>query len=125
MTSSQLPRHIAVIMDGNGRWAKQRFMPRILGHRAGIEATRKIVVSCAKKNIQVLSLFAFSSENWRRPTDEVSFLMDLLLTALNREVEELHKNNVQLRFIGERSRLNEKLRQKLLDAENFTKNNKG
>ncbi|EKD70020.1 MAG: hypothetical protein ACD_46C00671G0008 [uncultured bacterium] len=125
MTQTNLPKHIAIVMDGNGRWAKKRFMPRIAGHRSGVEAVRQVVKNCVKKNIKVLSLFAFSSENWRRPVQEVGFLMDLLLTGLQREVDMLHKNNVQLRFIGDRARFNEKLRQRILDVETLTKNNTG
>src|SRR3990167_11337166 len=98
-STPNLPRHIAVIMDGNGRWAKKRFMPRVAGHRAGVEAARRIVRNCVKHGIKVLTLFAFSSENWRRPQPEVSQLMDLFLTGLEREANELHKNQVRLRFI--------------------------
>jgi undecaprenyl diphosphate synthase len=125
MSKSKLPRHIAIIMDGNGRWAKQRFMPRIAGHRAGVETVRQIVKSCAKKKIEVLSLFAFSSENWRRPPKEVSFLMEMFLTSLEREVDMLHENNVRLRFIGDRVRFNEKLYKKLHEVEKLTCHNKG
>src|SRR3990167_6085157 len=120
-----IPRHIAIIMDGNGRWAKKRFLPRIAGHRAGVEATRKIIQYCAKNNIQVLSLFAFSSENWRRPSHEVSHLMELFLTSLEREVATLHKNNIQMRFIGDRSHFNEKLSKKILEVESLTRQNTG
>lgn len=125
MTLSSLPQHIAIIMDGNGRWAKQRFMPRLAGHRAGMEAARQVVKNCAKRQIKVLSLFAFSSENWRRPAQEVSHLMDLFLTGLEREAQMLHENNVQLRFIGDRSRLSEKLLKKISDVEALTKPNAG
>lgn len=125
MASQMLPRHIAIIMDGNGRWAKQRLLPRAAGHRAGVEAARKIVKYCAHKNIEVLSLFAFSSENWRRPAQEVSYLMELLLRGLQREVKSLQKNNIQLRFIGNRSRFNEKLCQKIQEVELLTTNNTG
>jgi len=119
------PQHIAVIMDGNGRWAKHRFMPRVAGHRAGLESAREIVKQCIKHNIKVLSLFAFSSENWRRPAQEVSYLMDLLLTGLEREVEVLHKQQVQVRFIGDRSRFSDILRSKIQDVECLTVNNTG
>lgn len=122
---STLPRHIAVIMDGNGRWAKQRFLPRAAGHRAGVEAARQIVTNCAQKNIKVLSLFAFSSENWRRPAQEVNFLMDLLLKGLQREVKSLEKNNIQLRFIGNRARFSEKLCRKIREVEELTQKNTG
>lgn len=125
MSTSSLPKHIAIIMDGNGRWAKQRFMPRVAGHRAGVEAARQVVKNCAKRNIKVLSLFAFSSENWRRPAQEVSYLMDIFLTGLEREVSMLHDNNIQLRFIGDRTRFNEKLITKIFEVEELTANNTG
>lgn len=123
--TTRLPQHIAIIMDGNGRWAKQRFMPRLAGHRAGMEAARQVVKDCVKRKIKVLSLFAFSSENWRRPVQEVSHLMDLFLTGLEREAQMLHQNNVQLRFIGDRTRLSEKLLKKIADVEALTKANDG
>lgn len=122
---SRLPRHIAIIMDGNGRWAKKRFMPRVAGHRAGVDAARKAVSACAKRGIEVLTLFAFSSENWRRPAQEVGFLMDLFLTGLDKEVGMLHKNGVQLRFIGDRARFSEKLQVKITEVEALTSKNTG
>lgn len=125
MNKSSLPQHVAIIMDGNGRWAKQRFLPRLAGHRAGVEAARQVVKNCAKRNIKVLSLFAFSSENWRRPTQEISHLMELFLTGLEREVTMLHENKVQLRFIGDRTRFSEKLRKKISEVENLTRDNTG
>jgi undecaprenyl diphosphate synthase len=125
MNKSSLPKHIAIIMDGNGRWAKQRFLPRLAGHRAGVESARQVVKNCAKRNIKVLSLFAFSSENWRRPTQEVSHLMELFLTGLEGEVTMLHENKVQLRFIGDRTRFSEKLRKKIGEVENLTRDNTG
>jgi undecaprenyl diphosphate synthase len=96
-----VPRHIAVIMDGNGRWAARRALPRHLGHRAGVKAVRAIVEGCARRGVEALTLFAFSSENWRRPADEVSRLMELFIEAMDREVEELEANGVRLRFIGD------------------------
>lgn len=123
--SNNLPQHIAIIMDGNGRWAKKRFLPRIAGHRAGVETVRKIVKYCSKNKTKVLSLFAFSSENWRRPLLEVNFIMDLLLNSLNREIDELNKNSVQLRFIGDRTKFNEKLRLKISEVEKLTGQNTG
>lgn len=123
MANSNVPQHIAIIMDGNGRWAKKRFLPRIAGHRAGVEAARQVVKNCLKRKIKVLSLFAFSSENWRRPLSEVSYLMDLFLSGLEREVKMLHENNIQLRFIGDRSRFNTKLAQKILEVEALTQHN--
>lgn len=124
-TSATLPKHIAIIMDGNGRWAKQRFLPRVAGHRAGVDAAREIVKHCVKRQIKVLSLFAFSSENWRRPAQEVGHLMDLFLTGLEREVKTMNENNMQLRFIGDRTRLSEKLNKKILEAEKLTSQNTG
>ncbi len=123
--TSLMPKHVAIVMDGNGRWAKKRLMPRIAGHRAGVEAARQVVKSCVKYHIKVLSLFAFSSENWRRPVQEVGYLMELFLTGLEREVDMLHQHNVQLRFIGNRTRLNEKLCQKMSEVERLTKTNSG
>jgi undecaprenyl diphosphate synthase len=112
-------------MDGNGRWAKQRRLPRIAGHRAGVEAVRTIVEACAVRGVRVLTLFAFSSENWRRPEAEVSLLMDLLLTSLQREVARLHDNKVRLRFIGERSAFNPKLIEMMDQSERLTAGNDG
>lgn len=125
MNTPALPQHIAIIMDGNGRWARQRFLPRIAGHKAGVESARSVVKNCIKRNIKVLSLFAFSSENWRRPAQEVSYLMEIFLTGLEREVNMLHENNVQLRFIGDRTRFNKKLCQKINEVEALTANNTG
>jgi undecaprenyl diphosphate synthase len=125
MPTTNLPQHIAIVMDGNGRWAKQRFLPRIAGHRAGVEAARRAVKYCAKNHIKVLSLFAFSSENWRRPEQEVSYLMELFMTGLEREVKTLHEHHIQLRFIGARENFSEKLRQKIRDVEQLTAQNTG
>tara|TARA_R110000868_G_scaffold113997_8_gene305829 strand:- start:189 stop:941 length:753 start_codon:yes stop_codon:yes gene_type:complete len=124
-SATSVPQHIAVIMDGNGRWAKKRFMPRLAGHRAGVEAARQIVKNCARRQIKVLTLFAFSSENWRRPKTEVSHLMELFLTGLEREAAELHKNNIRLRFIGDRHRFSDRLIQKITEVEQQTKENSG
>ena len=124
-SQSCLPQHIAIIMDGNGRWAKQRNQPRFLGHKAGVETVREVVKACAAKGIQVLTLFAFSSENWRRPAKEVSLLMELLYTALTREVSKLNDNNVQLRIIGDRGVFSKKLQKRLHDSEILTQNNTG
>lgn len=120
-----MPAHVAIIMDGNGRWAKQRFMPRLAGHKSGVEAARQVVKHCAKRHIKVLTLFAFSSENWRRPAQEVSHLMEIFLTGLEREVNMLHDNNIQLRFIGDRARFSDKLCHKILEVEKLTNNNTG
>lgn len=125
LKSEDLPRHIAIIMDGNGRWALKRYLPRIAGHKAGVEAVRGVVESCAKKDIEVLTLFAFSSENWRRPEKEVGLLMELFVTALGREVNKLHKNNVKLKVIGDRLGFNARLQKGIANAEDLTKDNTG
>ncbi len=119
------PRHIAIIMDGNGRWAKKRFLPRYAGHRSGLEAMRKVIRHCRKLEIEVLTVFAFSSENWRRPTMEVNLLMDLFATALKKELAQLQKNDIRLRIIGERSAFSPKLQAQIADAEAQTIDNKG
>lgn len=119
------PQHIAIILDGNGRWAKKRMMPRILGHRAGVKAVRKIVECCVKEEIEVLSLFAFSSENWRRPKKEVEMLMDLFIGTLQAQVDKLDENNIKLRIIGDRSAFSEKLQDKINKSEKQTENNTG
>ena len=123
--NATLPRHIAIIMDGNGRWAKQRLLPRAAGHKAGVDAVRQVVKACVEKKIEVLTLFAFSSENWRRPAQEVNYLMDLFVSALERETKKLHEQNIKLRFIGDRSRFNETLSQYIAEAEQLTANNTG
>jgi undecaprenyl diphosphate synthase len=112
-------------MDGNGRWAKQRHLPRVAGHKAGADSVRQVVKICIEKNIEVLTLFAFSSENWRRPASEIDYLMQLFMTLLDREAKKLHKQNVQLRVIGDRIRLEETLQQKISHVENLTKHNPG
>ncbi len=117
------PRHIAIIMDGNGRWAQLRFMPRAIGHQAGVKAVRKIVEYCAKQQVEVLTLFAFSSENWRRPEQEVSLLMGLFMATLQREIDKLDRNNIRLRFIGDRAAFSEKLQAKMAEGETQTQNN--
>lgn len=120
-----LPRHIAIIMDGNGRWAQQRQLPRIAGHQAAIEAVRQSVEYCVTHKIEVLSLFAFSSENWQRPESEVNFLMELFLTTIQSEITQLHANNIQLRFIGDLTALNQKLQNLIQETESQTKKNTG
>ena len=120
-----VPRHVAVIMDGNGRWARKRSLPRHAGHRAGVKSVRAIVENAARRGVEYLTLFAFSSENWRRPDEEVGMLMSLFLEALRREVAELHKNEVRLRFIGDRERLDHKLIEKIENAEALTAANTG
>ena len=120
---ASIPRHIAIIMDGNGRWAKQRFMPRVMGHQRGVEALREVVKACRSLGVEYLTVFAFSSENWRRPADEVSFLMSLFLKMLEREVANLHQNNIRLKIIGDRSRFDAKLQQTMHEAEQLTAGN--
>ena len=117
---SCIPQHVAVIMDGNGRWATQRHLPRMAGHERGVAALRRVVEASVKLGIQALTVFAFSSENWRRPEDEVSFLMTLFLKALRREVRELDANKIQLRVIGDLSGLSMRLRNAVEEAEEIT-----
>lgn len=123
--SIKLPRHIALIMDGNGRWAKQRHLPRIAGHKEGVNAVRRAVKACGEAGVEVLTLFAFSSENWRRPTEEVSGLLGLFLAALQNEVKKLHENNVQLRVIGDHERFGAQLKESIRAAQELTANNSG
>jgi len=118
-----IPRHVAVIMDGNGRWAEQRRRPRLAGHRAGVRTARACVEACAEAGVETLTLFAFSSENWSRPAEEVNGLMRLFIEALQREVSSLHENGIRLRFIGDREHLPELLRKRMSDAEQLTGNN--
>lgn len=125
ITHAALPRHIAIVMDGNGRWAKNRHLPRFTGHRAGVTRVREIVNASRDLGIKILTLFAFSSENWRRPAQEVGLLMELFITTLNSEVKELHRNNVQIRIIGARYALSERLQEQIHYAEKLTCNNTG
>ena len=112
-------------MDGNGRWAEQQGKPRHVGHRAGVDSVRRILNVCAKTGINIVTLFAFSSENWRRPQTEVNLLMDLFLTALDREVKRLKKRNIRLKVIGDISAFPDKLRQKIVKSEQQTEENDG
>lgn len=121
----RIPKHVAVIMDGNGRWATLRSQPRHAGHRAGARAVRRTVELAAQRGVGYLTLFAFSSENWRRPAEEVGSLMSLFLEALQREIDELHRNDVKLRFIGARHQLAGKLVRKIEAAERRTRDNAG
>ena len=121
--ATRKPRHIAIIMDGNGRWAERRRRPRSFGHRAGARTVKLCVRFCLERKIEALTLFAFSSENWRRPKDEVSLLMSLFMRALDREVADLHKYDVRLRFIGERELFSEAIRERMLAAETLTRDN--
>ncbi len=125
MDSAMIPKHVAVIMDGNGRWAEARGLPRHAGHRSGVKAVRETVETAARRGVSYLTLFAFSSENWRRPAEEVSRLMSLFLEALQREVDDLHRNNVKLTFIGAREELQAGLIRKIAAAEEKTKGNTG
>lgn len=120
-----VPKHIAVIMDGNGRWARKRFLPRIAGHKRGVETVRELVKQCVKLDVEFLTLFAFSSENWRRPPEEVSFLMGLFMDALDREVVKLHQNNIKLVMIGDRTHFDAKLVDQIEASELLTANNTG
>lgn len=120
---TRVPYHIAIIMDGNGRWAQQRGQPRVAGHRAGTENIRRILECCAEHGIKMLTLYAFSTENWNRPSDEVQGLMGILEMMLKREVKELHKNGVQLRHIGRLEGIAPNLQQQVLDAIELTKHN--
>lgn len=122
---TRVPRHVAIVMDGNGRWAERRNLPRHAGHKAGVTSVRTSVEQSVKHGIEVLTLFAFSSENWKRPQQEVSLLMDLFMVALRREVKRLKRNNVQLRIIGDRSAFSEKLQQRISAAEAETADNDG
>jgi len=115
-----IPQHVAIIMDGNNRWAKRRGLPGAAGHRAGVEAIRTVLRTCRKNGVNVLTLFAFSSENWSRPSAEVSALMQLFALYLNNEVKKLHEDNVRLHFIGRRDRLKSSLQKKMADAERLT-----
>jgi len=120
----RIPRHVAIILDGNGRWAKQRFLPRAAGHRRGLKAVRTTVRACVERGIEFLTLFAFSSENWRRPKEEVSFLMELFVLALEQEIGKLHKNGVRFRVIGDLSRFEPRLRRMVREAESKTAGNR-
>lgn len=119
----RLPKHVAIIMDGNGRWAQLRGKHRTFGHKAGAESVRRAVAFARKKGIQSLTLFAFSSENWKRPEEEVSVLMELFFTVLKREVKKLHKHNVKLNIIGDTQGFSAKLQQRIKEAEELTANN--
>lgn len=125
MQAKACPKHVGIIMDGNGRWAKQRGKARTFGHKAGVESVRAAVKFAQQAGVEVLTLFAFSSENWKRPEDEVSILMELFMYVLGREVKRLDKNNVRLKVIGDISRFSEKLQKKIIEAERQTQDNCG
>lgn len=120
-----VPKHIAVIMDGNGRWAKAQGKPRVFGHKAGVAAVRKTISGAVSLGVKAVTLFAFSSENWRRPEEEVNLLMELFITALSKEVKRMHKNNLRLRVIGDKSQFSNRLQSKITSAEELTAGNSG
>lgn len=121
---ARVPRHVAIVMDGNGRWAKKRMLPRLVGHQKGVESVRRVLQGAAKAGVCHLSLFAFSSENWYRPKEEVQGLMKLFLSSLRKEIESLHKSGVRIRFIGDLSAFSAELRREIDEAERKTENNK-
>ncbi|MDD5029522.1 MAG: polyprenyl diphosphate synthase [Rhodoferax sp.] len=120
MSEAKVPRHIAIVMDGNGRWASKRFLPRIAGHRQGVESLKRCARACDERGVRVLTVFAFSSENWKRPSEEVSGLMDLFALALSREVRQLQADGVQLRFVGDRAGLSARVLQHMQQAQDAT-----
>ena len=120
-----IPRHIAIIMDGNGRWARQRMLPRAAGHKRGVEIVREVVKACAARGVEFLTLFAFSSENWRRPAEEVSMLKQLFMLALEREAEKLHRNGIRLRVVGDLAPFGNKITELVARAEQLTRANGG
>ena len=122
-TAGLVPHHIAIVMDGNGRWASRRFLPRFAGHKQGVDALRRCVQACSERGVAVLTVFAFSSENWNRPADEVSGLMDLFAFAINREVPKLKADGVRIYFAGEREGLSDKVKASLVEGERATASN--
>ncbi|HXZ55560.1 MAG TPA: polyprenyl diphosphate synthase [Burkholderiales bacterium] len=124
-SSGSMPRHIAVIMDGNGRWAKKRYLPRVAGHKQGVETVRRVTQCCAERGIEYLTLFAFSSENWRRPAEEVSTLRQLFMVALEQEAERLHRNRVRLKVIGDIAPFGPRVTELARRAEDLTAQNDG
>lgn len=123
MTAAAIPHHIAIVMDGNGRWAKRRFLPRLAGHKQGVDSLRRCAKACAERGVKVLTVFAFSSENWSRPTDEVDGLMNLLAGALAKEVPSLARDGIRLFFVGDRASLSAKVQAGLAQAEQATAHN--
>lgn len=121
----KMPRHVAIIMDGNGRWAKKRLLPRVAGHQQGLESVRAIITTCVKKEIPCLTLFTFSSENWRRSENEISFIFGIFLRSLRNETKALHENNIRLKIIGDRSAFSDELKSAISDAEKTTEQNTG
>ena len=125
LAHGDVPQHVAIIMDGNGRWAKRQHLPRIAGHRRGVEAVRATVRACAERGVGFLTLFAFSSENWRRPAEEVALLMQLFQMALTNEVEKLHRNGVRLKVVGDTRRFDANIRRAIEQGERLTAGNRG
>jgi undecaprenyl diphosphate synthase len=123
--SVDVPRHVAIIMDGNGRWAKKRLLPRVAGHKRGVESVRATVKACAEQGVQFLTLFAFSSENWRRPAEEVSLLMQLFIRALEQEVSKLDNNGIRFRVVGDTSAFGDRIMELIHRGEELTRNNTG
>ncbi|MEI6895897.1 MAG: polyprenyl diphosphate synthase [Psychromonas sp.] len=123
--SQTLPKHVAIIMDGNGRWAEKKGKHRVFGHQHGVKSLRTAIIFATKKKIQALTIYAFSSENWKRPEKEVSMLMELFFTVLGSEIKTLHKNNIKLKIIGDISRFSKRLQKKVFQAEELTQNNTG
>jgi undecaprenyl diphosphate synthase len=122
--TSAIPKHIAIIMDGNGRWAKKRYLPRVAGHRKGVEALREVIKTCIARGVGYLTVFAFSTENWRRPAEEVNFLMQLFLAALEQEVAKLHENDIRFRVIGDLTPFNPKIVELIRRGEDLTASNR-
>ncbi|MBR7059937.1 MAG: isoprenyl transferase [Neisseriaceae bacterium] len=122
---TQIPRHVAIIMDGNGRWAKKRFLPRVMGHKKGVDQLEAAVRRCSELGVEYLTVFAFSTENWRRPSDEVSFLMGLFVEALKKKVQALHRNGLRLRVIGNRDKFPTQIVDGIEESEKLTANNPG
>jgi undecaprenyl diphosphate synthase len=118
-----VPRHVAIIMDGNGRWAKKRLMPRVAGHARGVEAVRDVIAACIERGVGYLTLFAFSSENWRRPADEVSYLMQLFIRSLRKEIARIHENGIRFRVVGDLSRFEPSLVELIRESEGLTAGN--
>ena len=123
--NQNIPRHVAVIMDGNGRWAKKRLMPRVMGHKRGLDTLEEMCRICSNAGVEYLTVFAFSTENWRRPEDEISFLMGLFLTALEKKVAKMHANGLRVKVIGDRSHFSPAIQKGIVAAEELTKNNPG
>ena len=121
--AAKVPRHIAIIMDGNGRWARKRLMPRVAGHAKGVDSLREVIRSCLDRGVEYLTVFAFSSENWRRPKDEVSFLMQLFVKSLKAEIERIHRNKIRLRVVGDLAPFDDALVSLIRDGEALTADN--